>query len=323
MKMRTYFLLGLVGLLTVLMLLMSPALTNLSKSSAQKSRQVEQENAEFTKPRYEAYETYEASNVLELDYGDGDKQVGLSVGMEDFRPTGPMSFAINGEAIYILDEVNDRAKAFNRTGELIRSLQVEQGSSDIAVDSKDRLYVLDSRTNAIAQYEPGSYGSTRYAIEQPIDGLSADAKSGVSVKMRDSRSYSLEQSNGELNWQLYSEPYRCIKVGDRSGRVINNLTGKAFSIITEESFGSISYLGTDSDQNIYIVVEELLPGDTIQVRKEVRKYTARGKQIAEIPINIDYVAHPEKELILDEDGTVYHLLPLKDHLIVQKWSRKY
>jgi hypothetical protein len=141
--------------------------------------------------------------------------------------------------------------------------------------------------------------------------------------MRDSNSYSLEQSDGNLNWRFSPEPYSCIKVGDGAGRVTNNATGRSFSVNTENFFGSISYLGTDREQNIYVVVEELLPGDTIQVKKEVRKYTAGGKQIAVIPVNIDYVAHPDKELILDEDGSVYHLLPLKDHLIVEKWSRKY
>lgn len=318
MKKNTYFLLGLVGVLALLIVSISP--TPFWNSSAQKLRS---EKEDEIASRKFSYETYEPSNILQLEYGSGEKQAGLITGVKDFRPTGPMSFAIKGEIIYILDEVNDRAKAFNRSGDLLRSIEVSEGSADIAVDSNDRLYVLDRSANSIAEYEVGSDSPSRYTTKQPIDGLSADANDGVSVKMRDSNSYTLTSSNGDMKWRLSSEPYTCIKVGDHSGRVTNNSTGRSFSVITEETFGSISYLGTDRDQRIYVVVEELLPGDTIQVRKQVRKYTASGKQIAEIPVNIEYAAHPEKELILDEDGTVYHLLPRRDYLIVQKWSRKY
>lgn len=318
MKKNTYFLLGIVGLAAILIIGLNTSAP--WKSSAQKSRQIDQDGLESRKL---SYERYSPSTILQLEYGDGDKQVGLISGVEDFRPMGPLSFAVKGEEVYILDEVNEKAKVFTPTGELIRSVQVDEGSSDLAVDSSDRLYVLDSRTNSIAEYDVGSYLPTRIAVNQPVSDLSADPEGVVSAKMRDSSTYSLVESTGKRNWRLSLEPYTCIKVGDHLGKVINNSTGKAFQVSTEDYFGSISYLGSDREQNIYVVVEELLPSDTIQVKKEVRKYSRGGRQIAEIPVNIDYVAHPEKELILDADGSVYHLLPMKDHLIVEKWSKQY
>lgn len=318
MKKNTYFLLGIVGLAAILIIGLNTSAP--WKSSAQKSRQIDQDGLESRKL---SYERYSPSTILQLEYGDGDKQVGLISEVEDFRPMGPLSFAVKGAEVYILDEVNEKAKVFTPTGELIRSVQVDEGSSDLAVDSSDRLYVLDSRTNSIAEYDVGSYLPTRIAANQPVSDLSADPEGVVSAKMRDSSTYSLVESTGKRNWRLSLEPYTCIKVGDHLGKVINNSTGKAFQVSTEDSFGSISYLGSDREQNIYVVVEELLPGDTIQVKTEVRKYSRGGRQIAEIPVNIDYVAQPKKDLILDADGSVYHLLPMKDHLIVEKWSKQY
>lgn len=333
MKRNTYLVLMLAGLLALVVAGITSSAQNW-KTTELRLRQADEKEIDSPipplstptpdEPKADALpERYEASNVLQLEYGEGEKQAGLITGVEDFRPTGPLSFAVKGEAIYVLDEINDQVKAFNRAGDLIRAVEVDQGSSDIAVDAQDRLYVLNSTTNSIAGYEVGSLSAKRQAVGQPVASLSADSKDVVSAKLRNSYSYELDQWSGKVGRQASGEAFTCIRDSDRAGRVINNANGQTINITTGNSLGSISYLGTDREGNIYIVVEELLSGDTVDVRKEVRKYSAYGSQLAAIPVNIDYVAHPEKELILEEDGTVYHLLPLKDHLVVEKWVRTF
>lgn len=333
MKKRGYFVLTLVFVVTAVLVAIGGA--SWRRSAAQKPLRIDQPDVDFRQPKLQVSESpaisasasgielYESTAVLKLEYGDGNHQVGLIVGVEDFRPTGPLSFAVRGEAIYLLDEVNNQVKAFNQGGDLIRAVEVDQGASDIAVDARDRLYVLDSTTNQIAQYEVGSLRATHQAVDQPVTALSVDSKDTVSAKLRNDYSYKVDEWSGKLKRRPSLEAFTCIKVGERAGRVINNSSGKTINLTTENSLGSVSYLGTDRDGNIFIVIEELLPGDAINVRKEVRKYSAAGQQLAAIPVNIDYIAHPEKELILAEDGSVYHLLPLKEHVVIEKWFRRY
>jgi hypothetical protein len=331
MKRKSYLIVSIAAVFGVLLIGVTAA--RFSNSSAQKilekgervratdeGVQLVDQNAQQT-PAF-GQEQYTVSTVLTLDYGNNENQIGLIDGVEDFRPTGPLSFDVQGEAIYILDEVNDQVKAFNRDGALLRAVEAPHGSTDIAVDDRDRLYILDSQTNSVEQFEIGSLAPSHYKLDVSISRLSEEPNGSVSAKGEGSDEYRFNQWNGSITRKAATETFAFLITGDRSGKVINTLTGKAFQVATENQLGSLSYLGQDTLGNVYLVVEQLLPGDTIQVIKQVRKYAVDGRQIAEIPIDINYAAYPEKDLILSSDGSIYHLRPLKNLLVVEKFSNQ-
>lgn len=92
-------------------------------------------------------------------------------------------------------------------------------------------------------------------------------------------------------------------------------------IISDHLLGSVVFVNTDRDGNIYLAVEELLEAPIVTVEKTVRKYDPNGKLlgIARLPIE-EYYTCPNTEVRVDEEGNIYHLVPSKDRVKLLKLS---
>ena len=112
-------------------------------------------------------------------------------------------------------------------------------------------------------------------------------------------------------------------IDQHTGTIRDRWTGVTLTVRTTENLGSMNVIGVDDAHNVFVAVEQLLDGGPgLSVSKEVRKFTPDGTLRAVIPINIDYAAHPVREFVVTSDGTLYHLLPLKNVLLVEEWRER-
>lgn len=267
-------------------------------------------------------EVYDVSTIIELSYGESDGRVGLLFGRQDVQAVGPLSFAVTAGQIYVLDTVNERVSVFDRNGQFQRSIPMGYGT-DLVVKRDGTIYMLNSGESVVIEYQPHSGSQIRHPIPYNfLADLKLDREENVSVRVSDEEIYSIAQSVSKVGTRVSGESYSCRILDNYTGAITDNQTGKEIQVSTTQVFGSITCLGTDRHGNIFVIVEKLLPADVISVEKEVQKYTSTGELVATIPVAIDYVAHPIRELIIDDDGNVYHLRPLQDRLLIQQWHHR-
>lgn len=96
--------------------------------------------------RIDVRDKYTATVLVELSWGSGDGQVGLTRGARGTTPTGPASLAVAKDRIYVLDGANERILCFDKAGKPAGSLPLPAKTVgeavDIACDAKGTLYVL-------------------------------------------------------------------------------------------------------------------------------------------------------------------------------------
>jgi hypothetical protein len=87
-----------------------------------------------------------------------------------------------------------------------------------------------------------------------------------------------------------------------------------------ETMVSIRRLGSDSRNRTYVAIEAGKQGDTVSVRKLIRKYTADGQDLVEIgDVPLDYAVHPRDEFRL-RDGVLYQLMPKATEVRINVWD---
>jgi hypothetical protein len=256
-------------------------------------------------------ETYNPAIVLAVKYGDATGQLGFVAGGSDQRPLGPLSFAVeaDGSSIAILDSVKQRVATFDRYGAL-HSIIADVHGTDVAF-MDNGIGVLDTATATLVIHSGGRSREIGVSTEQ--SKLSVDAATGV-VSFRERR-----VSTTSLNADALSPGTEVLRVDDHGGE-IRTVSGSTIPVRAAKTFGSIDLVGSDKRGNIFVAVEQLLPGPVIDVIKEVRKYSPSGELRAVIPIDIDYAVHPRREFVLDGEGVLYHLRPLADAVVIERWE---
>jgi hypothetical protein len=248
--------------------------------------------------------------ALAVSYGSGLGEIGFTAGGDDQRPLGPLSFALDGDSLVVLDSVNQRVATFDRYGHLISTVEGVYGT-DVAV-MPDGVGVLNTATSTLVVH---SRDGQQHEIEV------SSAQTSLTVAVTRAVAYESDARVASASTAVAaSPPVAVFGIDDHTGE-IRIAGGVTIPVRTEETFGSIELVGVDRGGNIFVAVEQLLPGPTINVKKEVRKYSARGLLRALIPIEIDYAAHPRREFALDADGTLYHLRPLAQQLVIERWQQ--
>jgi len=262
---------------------------------------------------------YEKFTILKLGYGNETGKVGLIEGGEDVLPSGPESFAVTDAKIYILDTVNERVQIFHRDGKFDHAILNMRGS-DMVVKNGGTVFVFDPSLNTVLEYQPVTSSMARYRIPGNFVGsLEFDENNNLNVRISEEKVYTLNMPDGKFESRTVPERYTYEKIDERRRKIVE----KQLVVATDVNIlGSIEYLGDGPSKSMFVIVEELLPAREIHVKKEIRWYDSNGRLKDFIPIEIDYVAHPTRELILDEKGNIYHLRPLQNHLLVEQWRRR-
>jgi hypothetical protein len=264
-------------------------------------------------PRHEVkpkLETYVASTVLALSYGSAQGEIGRSQGVEDELPLGPESFALHGDNVVILDTVNQRAKEFTTTGVVVRDVLVGRGT-DIVATRDGNLLVAEPASQDVVKVSSSTV--ERIHVGEAIESFRAPAALASSSRVR-----TAAVPLADIVQPRYDTRF----VDDHAGSVLDAQTGQSFAVRTDERLGALNPLGVDDLGNIYVIVEELLPTQTPDVRRTVRKYSPDGALRAVVNIQIDNTTFPARDLIVDGSGAIYHLQPRAEQVRVEKWETR-
>ena len=250
-------------------------------------------------------ETYGRSTVLQVPYGAAAGQVGLATDMLDAPPRGPESFAVTGDGIAIVDSVNGRLSEFRADGAFVRASTIGP-AIDVIPAPDGVLYAFDPANGEVIEaMRDRANGRELRAASVDTEGLSdfveVDAERGL---------LSLPGAAERFSIQLV-DAHRAV-LSDHARRI-------EIAIVTVERFGSARVIGVDDSEAVYVAVEQLLPGDVVS--KEVRKYVGQ-RLVARFEVELEYEAHPTREFVVTGDGSVYHLRPLRNLTVVDKWSKE-
>jgi hypothetical protein len=94
---------------------------------------------------------------------------------------------------------------------------------------------------------------------------------------------------------------------------------RSIGVAVTNSLGGLRLLGVNPDGSFYVIAEEVVLSETIQVDQTVRHYDATGKLLglARVPLAEQYT-YVEHGLVVGPDGAVYVLITWPDRVEVQR-----
>ncbi len=282
---------------------------------------------------------YTRTVVANLAYGSGAANVGLSSGSGK-RPVGPSSFAVDSMgAFYVSDNVNSRVQVFTSQGNPARSLQVDSYVYDLTTGDANDLYLLDVDGGLTVQDvttgQVKAKGATTEALAQQlgvlrvVNGqLSLESPEQVAYPLGKSQSggmallSSQEQTLGQAegaatgSQSRYTTSYldggHVYRLDDKGNKVQDIALGI-------KDVATVVFLQEDRAGNVYVQVERA--SDNGQVSVEVRQLSKKGELIAAVSIDrVDYVPMT-KSTVVDDDGTIYQLVPTAQGVALVKDQR--
>lgn len=224
----------------------------------------------------------------------------MTEGGDDELPEGPTSFDVLPDGGFVIaDPLRQRIAFYDSTGKFISDLLI--------YFSAERLRVLPDKSLSIVRYQTGErfifgvdssgrYAAPRLATDRDPDLDATDA--GV-VKLE----------SGSL-----------ATVNARPGPGIETAPVALRFEALGESMVSVRRLGTDARQRTYCAIEAAFPGQRVDVRKIIRKYSAQSESLVELmDIPLDYFVHPVDEFRIRE-GMVYQLMPKASEVRINIWN---
>jgi len=280
--------------------------------------------------------------VMRIPWGTGPGKVGLFKTPE--RNYGPQSFAINEltKKIYILDSVNSRILVYNEeNGNFARSIPLKKPrGDDIALEDEKSIYVLYLAEEKVIQYSLEgqilhSYEIPDFKDMRPVSGIYFVEGKGLFFQTSDQKLFPLfsfenggkmelrsEQIHEKASVGLLLKNLKSAFVKRESGNMasvtINNL--KEITIHRHEhDICGLYVIGNDDAGNIYLIVEELLSSNPIQVRRYLMKYSEDRNLLADTQCPYNNYAYIFREFRVTSNGIVYQMIPFSDYLEIIKW----
>jgi hypothetical protein len=276
--------------------------------------------------------------VLRLDWGPGDHQVGL---LQVFGGNyGPQSFAVDEaqQQFYILDSTNSRIKIYDLNGALVSAVSISETADDIALAPDGDILVLYRAGKRVVRYDPSGLQRYVYPLpdtKSPIMRLHFSRDSGPALETADQRSLVL--TTGEAASAQATESAGTdatgLKRGGSSFHLERSTSGEGALHIHDITRGTqrtlhiksdgqrivtLTLIGIDRDGNIYITVEE--SGESSSVKRYIKKYNSQGGLLAEAVIPFSAYVFTSQDLRVTEAGTIYQLLALKAGVEVLEWK---
>jgi hypothetical protein len=307
-----------------------------------------------------AQEKCEMKVLMEIPWGSKPGELGVKV-VEGLAIV-PDRLAVDGKGnVYIFDKANNRINKYNKFGRFARDYKVDsfrklppkgdnpnpiliQNDIDMGIDDTGNIYVLNSSDAQIRKLN--SKGEI-------IDKLQAPANANYIRVERSGRVQAMRYKDGRI--EMFDVSSRQVKavsgfktpsgldvvIGDYTGvnepRAIRifNVAGnlqKELEIKVPYKLYEVNFIGTDAEENIYILIEresdetklkEIAPGEFKTIRLLgyfIKKYDKTGsgllteqkfilKRIGDTPIGIPGF---EKCFSLDANGNIYLLVMCGD-----------
>jgi hypothetical protein len=284
--------------------------------------------------------THETVLTLPVGHPDSPRYEG---GAPEMLRWGPTALTVGPDgSFWIADAAANRLLQYDRSGRLLRQVNLDGvtvGVRDIEVD-REGIWVLDISAIAPAVVRLSYDGKVMAHFELPKglhleDGLSGIAltEEGDLLIERYGGAFVVQllDANRQLNlaplngYPSCGETYSLIvplitESNATKGYILRGSQDKPHVQVTvEQRLGGLFLLKALPDGSLYVLVEEVAFGETVQVDQRVHRYDANGNLtgIARIPLNEQhtYVHHVAA---VGPDGEVYVLLTRPDRFEVAR-----
>ncbi|MCF8379919.1 MAG: T9SS type A sorting domain-containing protein [Bacteroidales bacterium] len=263
-----------------------------------------------------------SQELLFLPWGSNDNEIALRKAPNG--QFGPMSFAVKGNQILILDTQNKKLKIFQNS-KLIKSFSLPSSYiDDFAWISEDDFYLLEN--NRVYPYNNQKLKSFSKP-DSPRNLITELRTVNNNVQIILNESFSAQGESDKKS--AYSETSG---IEDPNGRQIlikkhnwNNITvntgsGKSFEITsTNNDLGLARYLGSTPSGDMYIYLEKIMKHVPLSVKRQVYLYSPSGeiKKVINIPLNMH--SYVFSEFYVDETGNLFHMLSAEEGIYVLGW----
>lgn len=219
-----------------------------------------------------------------------DSNLVISPGAPDELPEGPEGFDVfDDRTLLIADPLRDRLAEFDSKGVFKQEWRIGFAADSVTVTSTGLVLVREASTGALHAFDREGHPRTTEPAQLPeadhavLQGLNR----GIVVRS---------------------------KAPDSAGALEVRFERPGFRLLSLES------LITDENGNTYVALETTAGGESVDVKKIVRRYDAKGQLVAEISdMNVDYYVRPVDELRVHR-GLVYQLMSSASEVLINIWD---
>jgi len=297
-------------------------------------------------PAYSDEMTFVPEEILQAPWGSEEGEVGLLKGPDIY--SGLASFAVDEDnsLIYILDTINNRVLIYTTDGKLNKIVPISIRGNDISIGDKRNFFVLDAHRGVIDKYNILGNKVATYKVSDSIkaEGIVFKKSKGVFVKTSEQalvpvieyrekfeelwvkpevqkrkKTYGLFIGNSESRFltEFSSKEIAAIKI-------FNQETKEIKRILIKKEKHDIAWLypiGSDKNEDIYIVVNELLSDAPIKTERYLKKYDLKGNLLAKAVIPLGRYASVSKTFFVGGSGDVYQLFPYEKGIKIIRWKQ--
>jgi len=213
----------------------------------------------------------------------------VSGGGADELPEGPAGFDVFDDGSFLIaDPLRKRLAVFSPEGKFVRELKVGIAVDNLAITPNGSIRVREASTEDIYFFDyeglPKKAAAERETAEPREEARLFSGNSGIVTG---------QQGGGVVKVEFNRPGLRLL---------------------------SLERLTTDSAGNSYVALEAGKNGETIDVSKFVRKYSATGNLVSEVSdIPLDYYVTPVNELRVRK-GVLYQLRTTRSDVQVNVWD---
>ncbi len=185
-------------------------------------------------------------------------------------------------------------------------------------------YNRNANTNDLTGLSGNKYSAGLIANEVQLNNMTDGSSSNEAVAFKKSfyGGVSLLKDNGGEIFGYKGEEVKVIVPSKNELRLEHNLTGNSQKLQFNfpANLACADLIGIDKAGNLFIIVEKYLSEIPLQIEREVYTFSKQGEILSQLALpNIKYL-YTQKDLQIDADGNLYHLMSLMDRVRIIKWS---
>ncbi len=224
-------------------------------------------------------------------------------------------FAVCLQAQYSFKKILSIPYQGNENHNIIRKTDNGTYGPDFFAFSNSHLYLLYGEEQSIKIFD--STGSYKLRKSSPYNAASFDFDAGGGLIFNSDKFITAENNNS-----INSLPSECVfvtsRLTDRS--FVFRKDNRRILIQTEKKTASVRFIGVDSKGNIFFDVETFVSEIPCKVLRHIFVYDRNDVISSMIKLPDIYYAYMPKDVFVDNDGNIYHLLSNKNELELIKWN---
>jgi len=275
---------------------------------------------------------YSPTRLIVARWGEKDGEFGL---MLEAEGNCPQSLSVDDAGnLVILDAANKRAQLYAPDGNWIGKFSISSNAFDVKVEV-GRIVLLAPYDYLIEHYDREGKLIEQVNINRKIeliDGLRASGNH-IFVQTVEQLQYNVDEKSKSRQIQSVQQGFsaqtpdlrfQTCWVDPHQGSLLidHQKSGKrqTITITTQDELGSLVFLDTDRNGNIFIRKELFSPEGKSYY--EVDKFDNNGSLLATIRIENENIVLPYKPITVDLNGNIYFLEIKSENFSVIRWQEQ-